>query len=179
MDGVRQDFIIEQRPVGAGTLRVELEVAGAKVGPLADGARLVLENSGRKIAYSRLCVTDATGKELNARMEVMGSACPSYLVSGGQGESPSQSARGLAQSKTLRAFQPGESGRQLLECASPLSSLPEKSCAEHLSVKDRFAVQSHHVFVWASPLTSLSRLALPARPRRLFGALPGVPRQGL
>ena len=55
---------------GAGPLRVELEVVGAKVEPLADGARLVLENSGRKIAYSRLRVTDATGKELTARMEV-------------------------------------------------------------------------------------------------------------
>jgi len=74
MDGVRQDFIIEQRPVGAGPLRVELEVAGAKVEPLADVARLVLEYSGRKIAYSRLRVTDATGKELTSRMELVGSA---------------------------------------------------------------------------------------------------------
>src|SRR6266568_3611021 len=70
MDGVRQDFIIEQRPVGPGPLRVELAVTGAKVEPLADGAQLVLENSGRKIAYSRLRVTDATGKELRACMEV-------------------------------------------------------------------------------------------------------------
>src|SRR5207249_6595994 len=75
MDGLRQDFIIEQRPlptgqagVGAGTLRVELVVAGAKVEPLADGARLLLENCGRKIAYSRLRVTDVTGKELTARI---------------------------------------------------------------------------------------------------------------
>src|SRR6266446_5108790 len=70
MDGVRQDFIIEQRPVGTGPLRVELDVAGAKFEPAAGGAQLVLENSGRKIAYSRLRVTDATGKELTARMEV-------------------------------------------------------------------------------------------------------------
>ena len=76
MDGVRQDFIIEQRPVGAGRLRVELEVAGAKVEPLADGARLVLENSGREIAYNRLRVTDATGKELPARMEVASGILP-------------------------------------------------------------------------------------------------------
>src|SRR5439155_13012666 len=74
MDGARQDFIIEQRPVGAGPLRVELEVAGAKVEPLADVARLVLGYSGRKIAYSRLRVTDATGKELTSRMELVGSA---------------------------------------------------------------------------------------------------------
>ncbi len=71
MDGLRQDFIIEQRPVGAGPLRVELAVTGAKVEPLVDGARLVLENSGRKIAYSRLRVTDAMGKELTAHMEVV------------------------------------------------------------------------------------------------------------
>src|SRR6266567_4712670 len=69
MDGVRQDFIIEQRPVGAGPLRVELAVSGAKVERLEDGAQLVLKNSGRKIAYSRLRVTDATGRELPARME--------------------------------------------------------------------------------------------------------------
>jgi len=70
MDGLRQDFIIEQRPVGTGPLRMELDVAGARVEPSAGGAQLVLENSGRKIAYSRLRVTDATGKELTARMEV-------------------------------------------------------------------------------------------------------------
>jgi len=69
MDGVRQDFIIEQRPAGEGPLRVELAVSGAKVGHAASAAELVLEKSGRKIAYSRLRVTDATGKELSARME--------------------------------------------------------------------------------------------------------------
>jgi len=79
VDGVRQDFIIEQRPVGAGPLRVELVVAGAQVEPLADGAQLVLENSGRKIAYSRLRVTDATGKELTARVELeAGSTASDY-----------------------------------------------------------------------------------------------------
>src|SRR5439155_16551013 len=58
---------------GAGELQVQLAVSGARVEPAADGARLVLESSGRKIAYSRLHVTDATGKELTARMEVIGS----------------------------------------------------------------------------------------------------------
>ena len=76
MDGVRQDFIIEQRPVGAGPLRVELEVEGAKVEPLVDSARLVLENSGRKIAYGRLRVTDAMSKELPARIEVASGILP-------------------------------------------------------------------------------------------------------
>src|SRR5262245_41482182 len=76
MDGVRQDFIIEQRPAGEGELRVELDVLGAKVEPLPDSVRLVLENSGRNIAYSRLRVTDATGKELTARMDVASGILP-------------------------------------------------------------------------------------------------------
>jgi len=69
MDGVRQDFVVLERPAGTGELAVRLAVSGARVEPLAGGARLVLENSGRKIAYSRLRVTDATGRELTARME--------------------------------------------------------------------------------------------------------------
>jgi len=72
MDGVRQDFIVGQAPSSppAGELVVTLEVAGAKVEPAPYGARLALENSGRKIAYSRLRVTDATGKVLPARIEL-------------------------------------------------------------------------------------------------------------
>ena len=72
MDGVRQDFIVEESPTSprTGELVLKLAVRGARVEPAADGARLVLENSGRKIAYNRLRVTDATGKELPARMEV-------------------------------------------------------------------------------------------------------------
>ena len=72
MDGVRQDFIVKQAPLSppGGELVVKLAVNGAQVEPAADGARLVLAHSGRKIAYSRLRVTDATGKELPARMEV-------------------------------------------------------------------------------------------------------------
>jgi autotransporter-associated beta strand protein len=69
VDGVRQDFIVAQPPEGAGQLRVALEVSGASVQSQADGARLVLAGSGRKIAYSRLRVTDATGRALPARME--------------------------------------------------------------------------------------------------------------
>ena len=74
MDGVRQDFVIERPPGGTGELVVHLTESGAQVEPAPFGARLVLENSGREIAYSRLRVTDATGKELTARMEVTGSA---------------------------------------------------------------------------------------------------------
>jgi hypothetical protein len=70
VDGVRQDFVVAQRPAGDGPLRVELDVTGAKAEALVNGARLVLDGSGRKIAYSRLQVVDARGKDLTARMEV-------------------------------------------------------------------------------------------------------------
>jgi len=68
-DGVRQDFVIAQPPPGDGQLLLELEVTGAQAEGSARGARLVLP-SGRRIAYSRLHVTDATGRELSARIEV-------------------------------------------------------------------------------------------------------------
>ena len=67
VDGVQQDFVVMQRPDGDGALRVELDVTGAKAGPKANGARLVLAGSGRKIAYSRLHVQDANGNTLAAR----------------------------------------------------------------------------------------------------------------
>ncbi len=72
MDGVRQDFVVESRPAGEALLRLGLAVAGAKVEASANSARLVLPQSGRKIAYSRLKVTDANGRELPAWMEVTG-----------------------------------------------------------------------------------------------------------
>ena len=70
VDGVRQDFIIEQRPAGDGELRVELDVTGAKAEPLVNGARLVLDGSGRKLAYNRLRVVDSRGHELTAHFQV-------------------------------------------------------------------------------------------------------------
>ncbi|HTL54975.1 MAG TPA: hypothetical protein VL361_04815 [Candidatus Limnocylindrales bacterium] len=84
MDGVKQDFLVLEKPDEArapasrlaplrdGELRVELAVAGARVEQSAYGAQFVLEESGRKIAYSRLKAMDANGKQLPARMEVAG-----------------------------------------------------------------------------------------------------------
>ncbi len=69
MDGVRQDFVVTQKPAGQGQLKVQLAVSGARVEPALYGAQLVLEQSGRKLAYSRLRATDANGKELPARLE--------------------------------------------------------------------------------------------------------------
>jgi len=77
VDGVRQDFVVMQRPAGNGPLRVELDVTGAKAEALPNGARLVLASSGRKVDYRRLHVKDAQGVELMARVEV---ACAEQLT---------------------------------------------------------------------------------------------------
>ncbi len=71
VDGVRQDFIIEQRPAGEGELCVELNVTGAKARPLVNGVQLVLDRSSRRLVYHRLRVIDAGGRDLPARLEVM------------------------------------------------------------------------------------------------------------
>lgn len=71
MDGVRQDFVVLERPGGDGELQVLVEVAGAVAETAGEGIRLTLSGSGRKIAYSRLHVTDASGRELEARMEAV------------------------------------------------------------------------------------------------------------
>lgn len=71
MDGVRQDFVVLERPPGEGQLSVTLEVTGAQVAAASYGAKLTLKWSGREIAYSRLHVTDANGRELVAKLEVL------------------------------------------------------------------------------------------------------------
>jgi hypothetical protein len=98
VDGVRQDFIIESPPLNPPpsavlstlrsatedglrrtgqpstlnqSMRVELALSGARAEATASGARLTLEGSGRVLAYSRLRVEDAAGRELTARLEVL------------------------------------------------------------------------------------------------------------
>ena len=100
VDGVRQDFIINERPIGDGDLRVELTLAGARAEAMAYGAKLKLVGSSRTLAYSRLRATDATGKELKARMEVSPVAAEvTRLKSDGEAGNPSA------------APQPGEGGK--------------------------------------------------------------------
>ncbi|HAB18861.1 MAG TPA: hypothetical protein DCE44_20770, partial [Verrucomicrobiales bacterium] len=73
MDGVRQDFVVVDKPalpLNPNCLRVDLAVTGARVESSADGVQLVLQHPGHRIAYRRLKVTDATGRELSARIEV-------------------------------------------------------------------------------------------------------------
>ena len=70
IDGIRQDFLVDEEPQGEGDLVVELRVQGAMAEPAEYGARLVLDDSGRKVAYSRLKAWDAEGRALDARMTV-------------------------------------------------------------------------------------------------------------
>ena len=73
VDGVRQDFVLADRPLGNGELRVELALTGAKAEGSDGGVRLILNDSGRALAYNRLRVSDATGRELTAKLEVLSS----------------------------------------------------------------------------------------------------------
>ena len=73
IDGVKQDFVIAQRPDGNGPLRLELDVDGAKAEAMAGGARFVLADGGRTMVYNRLTAVDARGRGLSARMEVLSS----------------------------------------------------------------------------------------------------------
>ena len=117
MDGVRQDFIVEQAPPSppGGELVVQLAVSGAQVEPTTYGARLVLANSRRKIAYSRLRVTDATGKELPARIEVASGILPdvegAHPAARNSGADCSRSAlRDTPESAGLEAPAPRQAG---------------------------------------------------------------------
>lgn len=95
LDGIRQDFILVEPPAvswrlpspaearGAAhetLLRLELAVHGAAIEPTAAGAQLTLTRSGRQIAYSRLRVTDAVGRELPARFAMSDPDCASRLA---------------------------------------------------------------------------------------------------
>ncbi|GEM_PF-827575 len=73
MDGVRQDFVLRERPAGEGALKVTLRVTGAVAENARYGAKLTLP-SGREIAYSRLFASDAAGQELQAGISAHGGA---------------------------------------------------------------------------------------------------------
>ena len=85
MDGVRQDFVVDQSPPNpaAGKSVVTLAVTGAEVEPAVYGARLRLRESGRQIAYSRVRASDANGEDLPAPTQGM-SGRGEELGGGGQ-----------------------------------------------------------------------------------------------
>jgi hypothetical protein len=66
-DGIRQDFILYQRPGGKGNLILELAVDGADARPAGtDGAIDLRLDCGRKLVYHSLRAIDATGNRLEA-----------------------------------------------------------------------------------------------------------------
>ncbi|MEW6159676.1 MAG: choice-of-anchor D domain-containing protein, partial [Verrucomicrobiota bacterium] len=71
MNGVRQDFLISERPPGLGALQLDIEIKGACLEGAMDGARFILNGTGRRLAYTRLHVTDAEGRVLEASIEVV------------------------------------------------------------------------------------------------------------
>jgi hypothetical protein len=72
VDGVRQDFVVEQSPAGPaqGGLVVTLAVTGVSAEPAPYGAQLRLAESGRKLAYGGVRACDARGRDLPAHLEV-------------------------------------------------------------------------------------------------------------
>ncbi|OAI56761.1 hypothetical protein AYO49_00600 [Verrucomicrobiaceae bacterium SCGC AG-212-N21] len=70
VDGVRQDYVVLNRPTGGGQLSVALDITGARAESADYGAKLTIVATGRELAYSRLKVTDAAGRELQAKMNV-------------------------------------------------------------------------------------------------------------
>lgn len=55
-------------------------MVGAKAGLMANGVRLTLDDSGREFAYHRLYVTDALGRELPARLDIVDATRLAILV---------------------------------------------------------------------------------------------------
>lgn len=80
IEGLRQDFVLDERPAGSGPLRLRLKVDGAACESIAEGVKLVLEGSGRELAYSKLKVTDARGKEYAAMMRAASSSMIEIVV---------------------------------------------------------------------------------------------------
>ncbi|MES2922756.1 MAG: choice-of-anchor D domain-containing protein [Verrucomicrobiota bacterium] len=71
VDGLRQDFIVTERPAGMGLLRVELALSGARAETAADGAKMTFDDSGRELIYNRLHVIDAAGRTLAATLKTL------------------------------------------------------------------------------------------------------------
>lgn len=70
VDGIRQDFMVADRPPGDGGMRLTLGLSGVTAGSSSEGVILNLKGSGRRIAYHKLKVTDADGRELSADFEI-------------------------------------------------------------------------------------------------------------
>ena len=69
-DGIRQDFILANAPVGTQDLSVMLELKGAVATNSAQGVSIKMDN-GRNLEYHNLYITDAAGKVLKGEMKAV------------------------------------------------------------------------------------------------------------
>jgi hypothetical protein len=67
-DGIRQDFVIVNKPEGKGLLVLELDVTGADAALAGDAIKIRIAGN-RELVYHALNVTDATGMLLDARFK--------------------------------------------------------------------------------------------------------------
>lgn len=67
-DGIRQDFIVHASPPGGGPLVLELSLADAVATDSSSGCIITITSGGRELAYGKLLVTDATGRQLPATL---------------------------------------------------------------------------------------------------------------
>ena len=77
--GLEQGFMIQSRPQGQGDLAIEMNLEGATLASLSDGAVEIRANRAR-MRYDDLRVWDARGQLLAARMEVQGPSTLRILV---------------------------------------------------------------------------------------------------
>ena len=70
MRRLEQGFTLAVRPRGEGALAVELAVRGATASPTESGVEFAT-SIGRKLSYAKLAVSDARGRALAARFEVV------------------------------------------------------------------------------------------------------------
>jgi hypothetical protein len=72
--GIEQGMDLATRPAGAGRLIVEADISGGFVGEAtATQDSVVFEGHGTRLAYKKLIVNDATGRQLESSMMIQGS----------------------------------------------------------------------------------------------------------
>ncbi len=69
-DGVRQDFVLPERPTGSGDLALDLAFDGAALAQKGEAIGLTL-SQGRELLYHKLLVSDSAGKSLAAHFELL------------------------------------------------------------------------------------------------------------
>lgn len=68
--GIRQDFIVANRPDGKGDLHVQLQIENAQLKTKHNGVVVALNGSNRELTYDRLAVTDSAGKSFPASIKI-------------------------------------------------------------------------------------------------------------